>query len=1233
MKERTRVLLLELFLVALIVTSLGVAFTYGRFSEEMPSTGGSYESDIEYIVSNEIEVSNHIEFIQAIENGYTNIIISDHADESLVITAGVTDVGVDLILNLNGHQIIRNSREPILNVENGVRLTIIDTSEGKNGSFYNPVGSVLQISGGTLTVSDGVFESGPRKEEYHSSGDSAKHGTLSDPVTTTVYIKNTDNTAYVAETESRVMPTIAPGTSSAGLTNGNIYLDTGYASDYMTDDYDNEYITADTYLYYVAEGQEIEAIAADPGRADFYYTYPDGEGQEITVYGYNNVKGSSVGDANYAAVSMQSGNMYVRGGEFRSYFGQSSTYGVYAEGGYMSVEGGSFSSIEAGVCIRCNYTAISATEYLRITSGNFRSEWGDTVQVDGGRLALSGGSFEKDASTVPSESGLTAGGAIRVTSGELDGAGASDLHFSLKGSDLYGIYIDGGEAVLNDAEFAFGENTQNNTGIYALSGSVEASDCVFTLPSASSYGIFSTGDDVNNRIVANGCVFRMTGEESTGVSAHSGTITLGGTSANPYSLFYIEYVRNCYGVLADNSGTGSAAGGITVNVDSAQFFMGQSHPADGNGNDFNGAGIYLNATDSVVNVKDGLFITAGHGSSGVYARQGSVRQTGTDSKLVIVTGARYTEYQAGGKDQNGNWIYFPRESSDYVAGVELAVETSKAQYSYGIFTTAGTVSLDSAYIAVYSDQACGIRTGEAVQGGAAGGSVTATTLDIDVRTSGNTAGSTGKVTLSTTAISTQNGDVTLGTANINTDALGITAQGGNVSVNTGLTLISTRATAIYVNGGSLQIAGGTADSPITITSQIDANCVWGASGATEPYSYDGIYVHGGSFVSSGTLNLTHTGIQNDDQYESNYWQNNANTLYRDFVIKSYAVRVESSATADSSVSILGLATITNSVGGGIYVGVPADESGAAGRKVTVQLGTAGAADYPSITTKGTAYYGTSVSISGADSNWTYRQSQTGGNAVEVAGGTLTIYGGTYSAAMGNGILVKDGTANVYGGNFSGNDSYGTVAGVAASYASKLYGGSANIYSGTFGAGSSGSGAFVMGNSADDMGHANIYGGSFVVNGQAGFSVYKYANILFAPRGGENGQGDDITVSGNTAGIAVETTQAIEGTNCAVRIEIKGGDFRSTGSGGGYDGIWYSNPNAELIISGGTFTGSARSGLWFQQTPNTGKVSLSGGTYNSASGSNPIGNYNSSYLESGYSLSQLYNNLWMIVASN
>ena len=141
----------------------------------------------------------------------------------------------------------------------------------------------------------------------------------------------------------------------------------------------------------------------------------------------------------------------------------------------------------------------------------------------------------------------------------------------------------------------------------------------------------------------------------------------------------------------------------------------------------------------------------------------------------------------------------------------------------------------------------------------------------------------------------------------------------------------------------------------------------------------------------------------------------------------------------------------------------------------------------------------------------------------------------------------------------------------------------------------------MGNSATDMADANIYGGSFVVSGQAGFSVYDYADILFAPKGGENGQGSDIQVSGAATAIAVENSYA------AVRLEIKGGTFKSTGGTDGQrDGIWYSNSNAELIISGGEFRGSARSGLHFERTPDRGKVRLSGGTYISAGDNKPIG---------------------------
>ncbi len=174
MKSRTWTILFGSVLSILIVTLMSFALTYGRFREEVSSQNQNYGSDIEYVVADQIEVTDMNEFIGAIENGYSNIIISDSAQEEIIVTAGVTDVGTDLILNLNGHKIIRNNRDPVLNVQNGIRLTILDSSKEKTGAFYNPVGSVLQVSGGTLTVSGGVFESGPRKSEYVSGASSVR---------------------------------------------------------------------------------------------------------------------------------------------------------------------------------------------------------------------------------------------------------------------------------------------------------------------------------------------------------------------------------------------------------------------------------------------------------------------------------------------------------------------------------------------------------------------------------------------------------------------------------------------------------------------------------------------------------------------------------------------------------------------------------------------------------------------------------------------------------------------------------------------------------------------------------------------------------------------------------------------------------------------------------------------------------------------------------------------------
>lgn len=115
LKNKFGLIVFILFMLAL-ATMLGVLFTQGRYSEELESGSDIYGSDLEYIVSDQVEVNSVEEFIAAVENGYSNITISDNVDNPLVITSGVTDVGSDLIIDLNGHEIQRNNRDPMLNV-------------------------------------------------------------------------------------------------------------------------------------------------------------------------------------------------------------------------------------------------------------------------------------------------------------------------------------------------------------------------------------------------------------------------------------------------------------------------------------------------------------------------------------------------------------------------------------------------------------------------------------------------------------------------------------------------------------------------------------------------------------------------------------------------------------------------------------------------------------------------------------------------------------------------------------------------------------------------------------------------------------------------------------------------------------------------------------------------------------------------------------------------------------
>lgn len=1291
-----------LALLLVLCTLLGVLFTQARYVEEAVSGSDIYDGDMEYIVAEQVEVESVEELIAAIENGYSNIKIADSVDNPLIITSGVTDVGTDLILDLNGHEIQRNNRDPMLNIENGVRLTIIDTSSQQEGSFYNPVGSVLQIGGGTLTVSAGAFISGPKKSEYaHEDGSGGwtagsevqsddglfalggEGGSIgSEKASVTLYKKNGAG-GYTPGSGTVKMPVITPyvtqvqysagSTESYWFVNGNMYFDesvggTGYTG-----------IEGDTYLYHVLSDKSVTGTQiAVSGSADFYYTYNvrrayNGEGGApaytftgdaangtdvftVTVYGYNNVKGSATEAANYATVKMLAGNMYVRGGSYTTNFGKATAYGVYASGGYMSVEAGSFEAIEGGVCIECAYTANSDEEYLRVADGSFRSDNGDTIRVSGGRMVVTGGAFYKDDSdsSVPSDQQTPAAGEpgylgaiIRVTGGSLTATGSlRPLTFGLTGSSQYGVYAENGTVTLTNAALTFAEGAASaasyNTGVYATGAesSVTLTDTDITVEGIKGSGNYGVNAAANVSLNGN-CKVLVEGSSSIGLLAQGGSITYTGESGDVLDLDLAMSDKSkqidSVAMAALNGGI-TLRGTVTVGSDGMGVAVWAGEQAQtGTGNSLTlesgsltvitsrATALYVSGGDmrfaegTTVSVEseaaNDCYLSETDGVrtamfNGVFVQNGSLtasggftaKHTGAGAAVCVdggnatfAQGAEVTKnavtdgypaiaaYYDGVRVMNGS-LEVGGEFTVWHYGVGAAVYVNKgtAQEAEGAFTAkfGGNTTIYKYGAGSYDNNPVG-----ALQDGVhiADGTMTVSgSFTVDHSGAGAAVYANGTVTLGGTAKITKYAfTYSSSLSGVRYDGVyvsgDLTVNGSGTANNPDLIVKHYGiGAAVYVAGGSLTLNGfAQITNDMTGVSYIEGADV----------SYDGVYVGGSLDASGAVFNVTHAGVENNTDYGT----------YRDYEVKSYAVRVigtEGDETEGDTVKIAA-GTIENSVGGGVYV------SGG-----TVTLGTSGGKT-PTIETTGTGLTESSYTDAGGG-NWNYRRSTTGGHAVEVVGGSLTVYSGTFTAAQGNGILVSGGSAVIHDGNFTGNDAYyydysnnAPVSGAAASYSFKLYGGSVTIYGGTFDG--SGSSAFVMGESESNTATANIYGGTFSVTGQAGFSVYQNVTVNFK-KGykDENGTGGDITVSANTVGIAIENT-----TNSYTTVNINGGTYQSTGSGGDYDGIWYSNPNAKLNISGGVFTGSARSGLYIADDPNT-NIQISSGTF---IGQNPSSAYN------------------------
>lgn len=1379
MKVKVRKILLCVFFALFIVTLFTASFSLGRYSS-VQSSESNYDDDFEYTLYDSIVVNTIDEFFAAISNGYNYIIIGDAIKDPLIIAGSMSDIRDDLIIDLNGHEIQRNSRDPLLNVTTGFTLTIIDRVG--TGSMYNPVGSVIQVSGGTLTVQNGIFESGPRSDDSRN-GDSAVNyneyattdnnnnwvtdggGSIESTESTgtvTLYTnpiirENDPNSEGSATQYTRVesevqLPIITPKTvtrypdaedDNKTVISGSMYFDSGTWDTNEVSPW-HPYITNDTYLYYTYEAENMQfSEAADKSTANYYYQYYvkggklgdtqdsvnsyftyagyEGDGSThdnnilVTVYVFNDVKyyaaeqsgyTDSSGTPGFAAVKMQSGNLYVRGGTYYSYFGKENTFGVQSTGGLMSVNPtGSnaiyFYAYQNGVCVDCRTTSTTVNEMLNISSGNFYSELGDTVRVKNGSLTIGTADFTKDVSANMPEI---------PTMAELEQL--TDKERTEKLTELYSY----NKSVVNISGGTLNINTRATFNVYGsgVTG-IRASSQATVNTNNATFNFYGAGNST------------LDASFTRGVYTDGGSVTFDGTTAIKLAQADGQSLTSRYnvGVLAGSGGS------VTLNGNTDIVINGNATPSGGNYGIYSTGGTITcgqNGSNSSTTIKIAEN-SVSTGNYGIYSGGGSITTYGTTQ--IALGNTTYRSTQNYGIYSSGGTVTLGAENSQADKATITVNGNSSSSSNFGIQTIGGHIyTYGTTSVTVYGTNSTGVYATVPNTTSTSSINISGSQFNCYVYDMPTTLPDGYTHTISSTAVSTEGGQINFNVANadITSDGFGITASNtiyvdtnddnvadaprpvaSSESYNPGLVqltasttattvgLTSNNSTAIYIYGGELLVNSGitlnvnstikpygwasrnntvsttngiyivggsfTSHGAVNITNEVtgtwysdgasnmfsvggiantkvsnfngifidggsfessdaenstalaslslinningtyyewNRNWLWGQYQTNSSWysfdnsSYSGIYVNGGSFTATGTgqitvgegnnaltttgLYVSHQGVENDGVGEGNNENVTNTTAYRLFNIKSYAIRVEGSSYIEDNVTkytsnvTIDSGNITNSVGGGVYV-----------LNGTVYLGDENRSKNLSIETTGRGEYYRADVENATDGNWDYVVSTQGGHAVQLNGGTIDIYYGTYRAEQGNGILVNNGTATISYGIFSGGDPAGeisTLPGAGASYAFKLYGGILNISDGQFNG--SGGGAFVMG--ATSSATANISGGTINVRGTTGVAVWYNATVNFGELDDGEPTGNGPTITAESTGLTVEVINV--SSLKASTINIYGGTkIQSSGTGSNKNGIWYGEDDSALNIYGGTITGSAGHGLSIGAPPN------------------------------------------------
>lgn len=1115
-----------LFLAAaLFVLSFTAVGTGAKYVTEIGGGSFDYETQSPCIVDSQQDLFN------AIQSGYGYIQLAENLKAPIIMTGDALDLRRDLTIDLNGNEIERNNRASLLNVPSGTTFTVIDTKGG--GGLYNPIGSVLTVTGGNMNVYGGTFESGPRPSEYYSTLQAENY---TDPSVGTVTQVQTDGTAAIA---THIMPRLPVRTSGAAMGSGNIYFDKDFTYDGKT------LIKRDTYCYVVVEGLSNDSLDSyNVTEADFAYTYfvdgttglPVEEGafgaQEALLFGYENDVAFSVdrytrqnGDIPAALCAPADTDKYG--------------YGIDASGNRITENTPGYHHISAP-----NYAAVRMTDgKLNINVIQSKSE----AEREMAARSRTAGSFYSYFGTWQTYCIYIMGGNMTVsTSGELKTVDPDEL-----------------PAIVTDAP----GNEKNDSSVNSAKFSESA--C-----------ILSDGGTLDFRLVAS-----ATSYNGSVVSVSEGNVTMRNVERlvknatmshadDPFSLTEVE----------DVSAAEEDDGGKKATVfprgqqyrDAAVFVNGGSLDISYStvtvNKDIHGenGGVAKNRTDGEFNTTFGI-LSRGRGDalSKLLGQHVDITMQGDHSYGVFGTRGEI-------KLSHGTI----RLDSDYRSyGIYAVNKTSRAD-------NVVKIELDTTIIDLGNATASGTYVGTLPD---------RTDWESGTYDSGDAALSAAHKTYKMRAASVgvyldsseyRGGTVTMKSSTIQSQEMGVAVNGGDLTFYGGGTIEAYNASAVYLNGGNITFAesalpysvrceinrkGNGADKNADgteIDCRVDAATAllagthayevylpWqenrDGSAPSAPYkNHHGICVEGGKLEAEGTLNVWFRGLYNDISQYKRTDLSEGETNYDKLVIKSFAVAcmVDSDISAENTDGDnirMASANIVSTVGGGVKVQggqiTMGNESKDLQKSITVETcGRAHLWNDGASYNGNNSYYPVAYGYTNyASIEWMFFPNLSGGHAVISRGGNINIYNGTYTAAYSNGVAAstddvntQSAKLNIYGGTFGGNMSHGsdainiyidytsqwgdrtatasgasvTKGGPASHYGLKVMGyADVNVYGGTF-TGKNG-GAFVRGRETAEhvvqYAALNAYAGTFGTPSQAlqndgadGVNVFDYSRVTF-----------------------------------------------------------------------------------------------------------------------------------------